>query len=370
MSSSYGAKTDLSRTSFGTKPTDGMEVVDAYADDVYKAFSTPDVSKTKSISESYPGVKPNLVNGVKSDPDSVGFIKKNNYSNTNAALKALADVLPTAVSVNDVLEKFTLSTALGTATNLSKGEPRSQYNTRYDKQSYIEAMTKSLSADKEFNNQGALKKTQSLIEATGIANWFPADAYGGGTAVNGILGTGDYITAVVKKYGLAQKFIDSGAASGLVAWLAKDDFLPPEVKKWLMANLAGSLGMAGLWDELDQAITIAANRFTPVERTETIRGILTGFTYDDGIKNSDKPALATDLITHLDAIDPQWDKRKRNSVNTEDLRNIGYASVDCIDVFFYNTRTAALAATYKAFRPYMRSYKAVAQENYPYLYLG
>jgi hypothetical protein len=366
-SNGFGVKSDLSRTSFGTTPIEGLEVIDAYNDTSFSAFGVNTTAITTSITDEFPGIKPNLINAMSASAATMAFINKSDYANLNDAVKALSRVLPSSVSVNAVLEKFGLEDALTYATKMFSGEDKWNFDLRHTVSTYLDEMQKTISAYIEFDKSGAVGRLASLINVSNISKWFPITAFGESGTLEGQTGTSDFITALIKKYGYSKMYIDSGTTDGLVEWVSEDEFLPASSKQWLASELTIPLGEAGAWEELSKAIAYAGSRFTPTMRILTIRAILTGYSYSSTVTNADKPALATDLIDRLMTIDTQWYSRDRNGTITLDLRHFPYASYDALDVLFFDTRTRSLSCTYKAYTPEPEAFYTIAKDHYKYL---
>lgn len=335
---------NLSKTSFGSSPSTGTEVVDAYSSGKLDSLiqSGDIAAAATAVDELYPGVNAEKTLEFLSDEDTQAFLADNGLSLSDA-YKNIDNNTPSKVDKNDLLDSGSLSDLYAHSNGLKATLPKDVYD-NMDSATYKKFLAKAGDYTASYGSYDAAGNNDTLRQ------W--------GTAA-GILGRGTDTWQTVYnaacKSGIAEELALAGGGEEIITWIYDDDTLPEEMKLKIITDLAATAGQANNWTLLDAILEKAAGRFTVTQIQETIQSILQGYRLASDDRH-DLEAAATALINRLDLLDSSWDKTARAGETLGWMHYLRYATAGALKVLCYHTRTDAIAYMYKGFRPQLRNF--------------
>ncbi|QAX96135.1 hypothetical protein [Vibrio phage vB_VmeM-Yong XC32] len=344
------AKSILSRTSFGTKPTQGLEVIDAYKQGELDKFIQNPTSDAglQILSEQYPDLKADKLLDIINDPLTQEYLAESGLT-LNNALDGIKRNLPSGVDLNSLLGDFDVPFLAEWAEKF-KGSVDFNLFSGLDNIDYKSFLTniKKYRDQYRLGSNWDFKNIQSLWgKAAGV---LPRDTV-----------TMDKVLQLANRFSIADKLARTGLGQEIIDWINDDSTLSAEEKKTLFGDLLPSFAESGLWDYIDDLISKGPTNISPKIRKDTVKGLLYGYRLPVGASPSIYHAEAEKLIARLDALDANWDKIDRNGVSTPSMKFMRYASEHTVTILSAHDRTRNMALSFRTFAAVPVSETSLAQ---------
>lgn len=351
------------KTSFGSKPKLGLEVIDIYKKESLQKFvedpTTP--GGVKLVNEVYPELKADKAMEIINDPKTKEYLDK-----AGIELKELINktkgILPAGVDLSGLLGDFSLPECFQFSTSLKNSISMPEW-LKIDGSTMKSIFSYAKGLYKEYNIDG-------LMDNDMVA-WGMAQASSLGKSIKaGAGGVGDFVMSAAHKYGVSEKLIGlKDMGKDVVKWITDDASIPDSIKNNMLVDIAVKAAKDGDTDFFKDIYDSAKGFFTAKDRVDTIRGLLSGYVLPPGIKPAGYAAESTAFLGKLNDIDMAWSTTHRNGVVVDNLYNLTLASLDAVFILGFNDTTRAESAVMQSFRPKMETYQKVAKDNYPYLVL-
>lgn len=370
---------NLSRTSFATTPTAGLEVVDIYSAEKFESIvSSGELSTADSelLSELYPDFPQDKLIKYLGDEKLAAHLTASGTT-LKSAWSNLDLSMPNGIKKPDFLKYFTtdgwnlpdwdipgmdidFTDVLKWGPELKESIDISIFNDM-DTETYSGFFRNLKDYKTRFDNDDvSARTTQANVwsKSLGVTD-------STSTKISSVL-TASNVSMFSSQFMKSDNLTDDE----LKTWIASE-LGDSEEKEAVYADLAVQAGKNGKWDLMADFIALAGDSYTTELKNKTIYSILYNYTYTSGSASTrDYLSLGNELIAQLDSLDTEWDKTLRGVVAVHSLIRYSIASWSALKVLSFTERCGIAALLTMKERPSVRSYRTLMKNDYPALLLS
>lgn len=176
------------------------------------------------------------------------------------------------------------------------------------------------------------------------------------------------------KYGFAiamaeNLLLGDGDGNGIIDMLADLSGMSESANVTMLKKVINIAALGGKIAVLVGLISNLGDKYKPRERRQTLRSLLQGYMLDRKVATKEYPRLGKELVDAANALEAGWYETTRNGEKVGYLNNFQYASYDALLVMQYDDRTAEQAIIASNTSVMSKSFRMMALNQYPYLYL-
>ncbi|AXH70762.1 hypothetical protein [Vibrio phage BONAISHI] len=352
------SEVDLTKTTFGNLPTEGLETIDAYSSSGIDSFLTnplEGLANSSLLSDLFPDLKADKIADMLKDVYTNEFLAVQGMSFSDL-VKAVKNALPPGVNLYDLVTEMRLPDIL----------------------SFADGLRESLSVDKwrALDSNFFLniyKSYNKFIDRWSEGGDWPQYLKGAAIAeMNDMLtGTGftvDILMDAAYKFGVVDYLMENGIAENFIEFI-DDANLPDELKQMIYSDLVAIAAKTGYSQYINDLINLAQKEYKPWQSTPTLRSLLQGYRKPRGYNLSKATTEAATLVDTTIALVPDWYLYDRNSTSQASTQYMNYASEDALDILRYDERTRVMAATYYTWRQEIEPWQSRAVRDFPFMNL-
>ena len=340
---------NLSLTTFGNGARKGLEVVDVYSKEALDRFLTnPDLESRKSITDLFPGLKPESVEGIVSDPDLKAILDAQG-TDIFTFLKGIISDLPVGVDLSLLTDNF-LITYIADFARMIKNSLPVQWLKNVGTDIFLYML------------EGARAMSDNGIDILGAFSVWQA----GESVIDAVTGSfteaSDLFQFATIAYGVSK-----GETTGLSVFI--QEIGTKVFGNGLLTQLLLVAAANGIADAIATLFEETTVPFTAAQKRETIPSLMRGYVLDRRLARAKYWEEATRLVDQLYDLDPRWQLYHRHDKDITSLKNYVYANTDVLTILKHEPRTNKNASIYheRRLRPLQSTYMSAVQ--YPQLYV-